>query len=826
MPSIASPTPPFPSPCSQAAVALRRGSLARMAARAGAVVAVVLPALGLALARPPQPAAPPPPPPGQTYPTNPPAPPTAPPVAVPPRPVPPSVPPDGVQVIVPPARHRPWDGAPVQVQSIAARVTIEEQVGITNLELMLHNPSGRPQECQVLIPVPDGVTVRSFQYDGTGPEPTATLLPREEARRIYSAIVNRAKDPGLLEFAGLNVIRSSVFPVPAGARQAVRITYEQVLPADAGRVDYLLPRSESLAAGTAAWSISVSVKSARTIATAYSPTHEVAVERSGAGALSIRVPDRAATTPGPFRLSLVSGPTTPGDGREFPATIMAYPDPTIPGGKGGGGYFLLLGGVPSAPPAAERMKREVILVIDRSGSMRGPKMEQAKAAAVSVLEGLGEGEAFNIIDFSDSLAMFASAPVLKNPDTIARARGYVGALEANGGTALHDALIESLRQPITPGMLPVVLFMTDGLPTVGERGEAKIRDAAKAANAHNRRVFAFGVGYDVNSPLLSGVARSSRGAATFVLPEENIEIAMSQVFRRLSGPVVAGPRLTAIGADGKPSTTALREVLPAQIPDLFDGDQLIVLAQYTGEGGGALRLRLDGDVLGKPGSFEYAFDLSRASATHGYVPRLWATRKIAALLDEIRQGGAAGGSPDPRSKELIDEVVRLSKQYGILTEYTAFLATEQDGRTAFGGGALPPPSAAPVMAERMVTGRNQARTGAAGVSQELNTQALADNALALKSSAWRGADMKQVEVKTVQMVGQNALYQRENRWVDGRLLADADKEPERVVEFGTPDYDRAVDAMAKEDLLWALTNTGDLYLLLEGKRTLIKQPTP
>ncbi len=763
-------------------------------------------------------------PPGPMYPTQPPAPqpptPSSPPT--PPRRPPVIVLPEDVQIIVPPGRPRPWAGAPVQVEAVGATVTIDEQVGVTNLEIMLHNPSNRAQECQILIPIPDGVTVRSFQYDGTGPEPTATILPRDEARQIYDSIVHRSRDPGLLEFAGLNVIRSSVFPVPAGKKQAVRVTYEQLLTADVGRVDYVLPRSESLATAGARWTMTVAVKSAKALGTIYSPTHEIAIEKTGAGAATVRVPERAAATPGPFRLSIVTGANAGGPGTDLPATIMAYPDPTLPGGKGG--YFLLLGGVPT-PPATAVVKREVILVLDRSGSMRGPKIEQAKAAALAVVEGLNEGEAFNIIDFSDSVAMFAPAPVVKNAESTAKARAYITVIQSNGGTALNDALLEALRQPPTAGMLPVVLFMTDGLPTVGERQEGRIRDGAATANVHKRRVFSFGVGYDVNSPLLAGVSRGSRGAATFVLPEENVEVAMSQVFRRLSGPVVAAPRLIALDAQGKPSTTAMREVMPGQIPDLFDGDQLVILGQYGGEEK-HLRIRVEGDFLGKAGSCEYTFDLSRASATHGYVPRLWATRKIAALVEEIRQGGASGGSPDPKAKELVDEIVRLSKQYGILTEYTAFLATEADGRTAFGGGAVAPASAAPALAEQSIQARVKDRSGAASVNQEMNTREMERTALSAKSNLWLDAGMKAVEVRSVQMVNQNALFQRENRWVDARLLADAEKAPERVVEFGTPEYAAAVDAMARENMLWAFTNAGDLYLLLEGKRTLVKQAVP
>ncbi|MGD9688723.1 MAG: VIT domain-containing protein [Phycisphaerales bacterium] len=730
-------------------------------------------------------------------------------------------------IIVPPARVRPWRAIPVEVQSVGVRVSIDEQVATTTMELVLWNPARSAQEAQLVLPVPDGVTVRSFQYDGTGPEPTAVILPREEARRIYDSIVHRSRDPGLLEFAGYNVIRTSVFPVPACEKQSVRLVYEQVLVADAGRVDYFLPRSEALGASNVRWSMEATLSSSRAIATVYSPSHEIAVDRQGSGGVTVRVPERASNVPGPFRLSYVTNRAAGDAG--IVGTILAYPDPAGAGGAGGGGYFLLLGGLPEVPTDRNPVKREITVVIDRSGSMRGTKMEQAKAAAVQILEGLRAGEAFNIIDFSDSIASFAAKPVIKDAESAARARSYINAIQANGGTALNDALMEALRAEPMDGMLPMVIFLTDGLPTVGERREVVIRTNAEQGNVHERRVFTFGVGFDVNTPLLSALARASRGAPTFVLPEENVETAVSQVFRRLEGPVMTSPVLTAVGADGRALGAAggIREVLPTPLADLFSGDQLVVLGRYSGEKG-LLRLRLEGEYLGKKGSsFEYELDRGAASARHGFVPRLWATRKIGALIEAIRQAGATpgGATNDPKLRELIDEIVRLSTAYGILTEYTSFLATDGEGRRADGGGAAVPMDAAGFEVKRALSDRAQTRSGAGAMNQEQNVQVMAGSAVALKSNAWLGEDMRDVEVSGIQMVDGHALYQRAgNRWVDARILSDEAKEPERTVEFGTAAYEGVLASMARENLLWALTNRGDLYLLLDGKRTLVKQP--
>lgn len=744
---------------------------------------------------------------------------------------------DGPIIIVPPVRPRPWPGrpTPVRLEAVNASVAIDAQVATTTTEYSLRNPAGNQQEAQFLIPVPEGVSIRSLQYDGVGPEPTAKLLPREEARRIYDSIVNRSRDPALLEFVGYNLIKTSVFPVPPGALQKVRITYEQLLPADGDRIDYVLPRSDSLEASGVNWTMSATIKSKRPIATVYSPSHDLALERVGGNEVRVKVTGTSANEPGSFRISYLLQKDS-----GLSASILAYPDPEFEGGRGG--YLMLLAGMPELKADQKVMKREVVVVLDRSGSMRGPKMEQAKAAALQVVEGLEEGEAFNIIDYSDSINSFAEKPVIKTVQTIAEARKYIKAITAGGGTNINDSLQEALRPRPTEGMLPMVLFMTDGLPTVGERSEVAIREAAKSGNRFNRRIFSFGVGFDVNAPLLTAVARATRGTSTFVLPEEDVEVKVSQVYRRLSGPVLADPKLTVLGSDGSVSTRLVRDPQPNAIPDLFEGDQLVLLARYTGEE--KLRLKLEGNYLGAPKSFEFAFDPDNASARNGFVPRLWATRKIAALIEEVRSMGAAGAAvatSDPRFKELVDEIVRLSTKFGVLTEYTAFLATEpgavawrEDAREGRGEWerlrsvqATPPSAGASVAAahDELAKKAVEIRGGGAGVAQESNNDLLWSVSKAPARQNYKDKDMKQVNLEGCQTINDKALFFRNQRWVDSSMLANETDPPEQTVEFGTPEFTVVLDQLVKENRQGVLSRGGEVYLRVQGKRVLCKLPS-
>ncbi len=717
---------------------------------------------------------------------------------------------DEVNVIVPVARRPVWNqsATPVALQSMTAMVDIDEQTAVTQLELTLHNPAGRAREAQVLIPVPEGATIRSFQYDGTGPEPTAKLLPRDEARRIYDTIVASMRDPGLLEFAGSSVIRSSVFPIPAGATQKVRITFEQVIAADAGRLDYYLPRTESLASSGVAWTVQGSVKSKTPIASVYSPSHDLIAEKQGEK-WTFKVTERGASNPGALRLSVLRRPDAP-DG--VAASVFAYPDASL--GENSG-YFLLLMNLPSAQVKAEDMtKREITLVIDRSGSMRGEKMDQAKAAGQSIVQGLRDGELLNIIDYSDSLSSFSPKPIIVDAKSRAEAAAYIKGLEANGGTNIRDALVEAVTPSPQAGTLPIVLFLTDGLATVGETRESAIREAVAKANGFNRRIFTFGVGYDVNSPLLSSIARATRGATTFVLPGENVETKVSQVFRRLNGPTLAEPTIVGLDAGGAVSTRIIRSTLPSNLPDVFEGDQIIIAGEYHGVT--RLPLRLAGTVGGQAKQFDMALDLRDASARNAFVPRMWASRRMGGLIDQIRESTADNPridtTKDAKTKELVDEIVRLSTRWGIMTEYTSFIATEpkMDHLRALS------------TAVRNLEDRAADRAGAAGVNQESNAAAMQSPSPMSGRQVYFDKDMRKVEVATVQMIGNQTLFRRGQRWVDSRLPIREDDGADEVVQVGTARYQEVVDELSKQDLLGVLGLDGEVDMQIGGKRVRVQ----
>ncbi len=700
----------------------------------------------------------------------------------------------------------------VQVVGAVADVQILGSAATTTVTLELHNPASRPEEAALLLPVPEGAVVSGFAFDGSG-EHAARVLPRDEARRLYDEITSRMRDPALLEFVDWRCLCTSLFPVPAGGMQRVRVTYEHVLPCEGDRVDYVLPRTE-LSEHAMPWRISVSLRAEAALGLVWSPTHELAIDRRGTNTAKGRAIESGRGVPGPFRLCY----TTSADTSRPTAALYAYPDPTI-----GGGYFLLLARSPSAPRDAS-LRREVTIVIDRSGSMSGKKLEQARNAALQVIEGLAPGEGIQVLDYGNAVAAAFAAPVAKDASTLAVARAHLESIRPHGGTNIHDALIEALRPAPMPGTIPVVLFLTDGLPTVGRTREQDIRAVVETGNPHRRRVFCFGVGNDVNVPLLDRVADATRARTAYVLPDEDIEVAVARTFARLDRPALAEPVLSCVDGQG---ASRIVEVLPRTLPDLHDGDQLVVLGQYRGEHD--LRFELAGLGATGPRRFGFTLPVRTASTRHSFVPRLWASRQIAFLVDELRQrGGELGGPPrvagvapfaDPRFRELREEIMRLSTRFGVLGEYTAFLATEGTDLSDWSGIVA---NCAANIDERAVA----VRTGQGAVNQGCNLWAQRTQERLNPFNAYLTPDMKVAETTVVQQICDRAFFRRGDRWIDGNSVARRRVEPDERIEIGSSRFTALLARLEGEGRAGVLALSGEILVDVAGRNVLVVPAAP
>lgn len=698
---------------------------------------------------------------------------------------------------MPHVRPRPNHPATLKVTQIEANVSIKGQVATTELLLSFQNPGGAAKEGRALLPVPRRATLKSFAMEGPSGKIEAELLPRKEARQIYDEIVSRLKDPAILEFAGLGAVKTGVFPVPPRKTVRLRMVYEELLTAEGDRVDYMLPRTQAMVSEAPPWKISVNWKEAGGIRTLYSPSHAIKLERDSGKKVSFQLAGKI--NPGPLQVSILKRRS-----KQAVASFLSHPE------KDDQGYFLMLLSPPERDENAPRFKRDVTLVMDRSGSMAGAKLKQARAAARQVLGGLEDGERFNLITYNESVESFAEQPVELNDEVRKNAHQYLDRLRVSGGTNIHDALTTALGQVTKEGFLPMVLFLTDGLPTIGETSEVKIRESVAKANRAKRPIFTFGVGVDVNTPLLSRLADDSRAVPTFVLPSEDVELKVARVFRRLSGPVLRSPKLSVGGDPGR-----ITDLLPSALPDFFEQDQIVLVGRYFGQE--KLQFTLKGHDGRDEKTFTFDFKPS-AKRNSDFVPRLWATRKIAVLTEALRDLGAdssmmgltgnATSGNDPRMKELVDEIVRLSTEYGILTEYTAFLARE--------GEVFNSRDAQNKIATGNFVGRAlKKRSGNAGVNQEMNLQKWKTGTVD-KFNRYVNEDLKEEAVTKVQQVGHKTFWGRGDQWVD----AEATNLPaaeSTTVEIGSPEFFKLVDRLVALNEQSSLALGSKTQLMIDGK---------
>ena len=717
------------------------------------------------------------------------------------------------------------------ISAVDVDVRLTDTLATTHVQITVENHGSSTTQARLVLPVPDGSTIRSFGIDGLGDEPTAKLLPREEATRRYNEIVGQMIDPGLLEFVGNAMIQSSVFPVEPGKSRTMTVVYEQTLDAHRGRVEYVLPRSASYASSGIKWSVDIELESAAAMGPVFSPSHPIVSKITGTNSMKVTVP--ILDEPGAFRLYGVLG--TAED-----ATTMLYPDPSDPDS----GYFMFVADAPEIDKDAETIPREITIVIDRSGSMNGEKIQQARESAKQIVAGMNMGEFVHIIDYAEEVRSFSDRPVQITKESLPAILGYISNIQSRGGTNLHGALMEALGAKVTQGHLPMVLFLTDGLASTGITDESSIRADAQTNNTHDRRVFTFGVGYDVNVPLLDGIAMDTRAESTFILPNEDVEMKVGQVFDKLDGPVMIEPKF-----DAAYTVTEMKidfsMIEPSSLGDLFSGSRVVVLGQYHNllHEPAHMWIRSSADDQHDSIELEADFFVEDASTRYAFIARLWAQNRIDSLINEIRLAGADGSEPN---KELVDEIVRLSLEHGIMSEYTAFLAEEElglemanaptdDGRSRARQSTQRNFSTANIQRsgkEAMSQTANRANADAATIQDEINSGGgqspfsggQVQSTVALKANKYYDYGMEQVVINTVQRGVGATLYKKQGKWVDAQLGEQAGEEPEITIEFDTDEYWALITDLAGQDRQWILANRGDVYFMNHSKRVLVHNP--
>jgi len=550
-------------------------------------------------------------------------------------------------IMVPKDRSVP----PLTMVRHVIRAECQDQVAVTSVEQTFRNHTDRQLEATYLFPVPRGASVNKFSMWVDGKETSGELLEAKKAHQIYTDIVRRTQDPGLLEYLGNDLMSLRIFPVPPRGDQKVKVSFTSIAPQDSGVVEYTFPikTDGKTTRALEEFSVRLQIKSQHPVTNVYSPTHAVSINRKSESEVAVEFEKSQAILDKDFQLFYGVGK------QEVGLTPLLFKPVT----KEDGYFMLLVSPQTAGSSPMKRVPRDMVMVLDTSSSMSEIKMSQAKKALKYCLSQLEPGDRFGLIRFSTSPTKYRDSLIEIDADQRERAEKWVNDLRAGGGTAIWPALEDALamRSDDVSRSFNIVFF-TDGLPTVDETNPERIVKNVTGKNTSNTRVFTFGVGDDVNASMLDRLADNSRGLSTYVRPAEDIETKVASLYTKISHPVMTDVRLSA-GDDVK-----LQEMYPPKLPDLFHGNQLVVIGRYTGSGHTALRLT--GNLGGE--KKELVYDLSFPTKTEeakGFVEDLWARRKVGYLLDQILANG--------ESKELVDEVTSLAKKYGIATPYTSYL---------------------------------------------------------------------------------------------------------------------------------------------------------
>ncbi len=665
-----------------------------------------------------------------------------------------------------------WNMAGLEIPYQRVNVTIADQVATTHIEQLFRNPNDWTLEGTYYFPLPAGAAVSQLTMWVNGAPIEAKLMPAAEARAIYDEIVRQLRDPALLEYVGQDAIQANVFPIPPGEERRIEIEYTTLLTADNGTFHYVYPQSAGLYtdAPLTQQSIRVDIASNEAIRTLYSPSHRVAIARDGE--FQATVGYEAANPPlDDFELYYTVSP------EEIGLNLLSYK------AAGEDGFFVLL--VAPGMDTGEVVAKDIILVLDTSGSMEGEKIIQAREAARYVVDHLNPDDRFAVVQFNTTVSSYA--PALLPTSEAAAAGVYIDTLPAAGGTNISGALLEAaaLVQPERP---TTILFLTDGLATEGITDTGLLLDNVAAALPANARLFAFGVGDDVDTTLLDTLAQNHRGTTTYVRPGQAIDEAVSAFYARVSAPVLTDIAIDYGGA-------AVQEVYPVELPDLFAGTQLVIAGRYR-EGGPAT-ITLSGTTNGRVQSFAYPDQTFRADGGEAFIPRLWATRAIGHLMQQIRLRGE-----DP---ELVQSVVSLSTRYGIITPYTSFLIEEDDiiAQSPDATTALAAPAAVSgaEAVERAVTESDMA---AAEAPMPLAT---------MMPSAGTAPGVAVAEAEApVRTAGDRTFFLRDGVWVDSAYDPTAG-EP-AVVPFASETYFELLSA--RPELGAALALGDEVLVVVEG----------
>jgi len=681
-------------------------------------------------------------------------------------------------IVVTPPNSRPipnFNPYQIEIRELKVTTQINEQAAKTTIEQIFYNPSAVALEGYFLFPVPQGAVISDFQMEVNGVMMPAELLDATKARQLYEDIVRQVLDPALLEFSENNVFKVRIFPLEAFKEKKIKISYTQLLPKDNNIYEYIFPLNIKKYTSKPLKSISlnITVHSENEIKTIYSPSHNTEIVRKDSNTAVVSYESENSIPNSDLKLYIGTG------NQQIGASLLSYKT------EEDDGFFLLDLAPGFGNSNDEVIEKDITFVLDVSGSMAGEKMEQAKKALLFCVENLNANDKFEIIKFSTEASALFQKREIATTENRKKAVEYINQLRSIGGTNVEEALQMALTEKPNEGRPHFIVFITDGKPTIGETNQELLLAKIKTNNTENIRIFTFGIGDDINTHLLDKITEETNAYRSYIAPNEDIEIAISNFYTKVNSPVLTNVKVTISSSAG------VYEMFPKEIPDIFRGSSVTLMGRFKNEG--RVTITVTGNVNGEDKVISYNTEF-KAGLKYEFIPPLWATRNIGYLLDQIRLNG--------ENKELVDEVVRLAKLYGIITPYTSFLILE-DEAINISQNVIRPTDV--IFYNRSSNSdfllQNQAEyklmeqeEGAGSVRSSSEVQNMRN--VANSSQTLQGAsrmvytDRNGVEqnfANQVENIQGRAVYQNGNEWIDLYVQQQPDLQRERI-KFASEEY--------------------------------------
>jgi Ca-activated chloride channel family protein len=678
---------------------------------------------------------------------------------------------DGLIIIRNPAP--PLSPFPLEVIYHRVDVKINGNVATTYIDQEFLNPTDILMEGYYIFPIPVGAVINEFSMEINGKLANAELLDAIKAREIYEQIVRQVRDPALLEYTNQGFFKVRIFPIEPRSTKRVRISYREVLSSDNGMYEYLYPlNTEKFSAKPLKdVSIKVDLSTNREIKNIYSPTHPVDVVHKDNHNAIISFEEENTKPDIDFKLYY----NTSND--DVGLSLLTYQT------GNDNGYFLLTASPSFIIDENQIDEKDITFVLDVSGSMAGEKIRQAKRALLYCINNLNSNDGFDIIRFSTEAYSLFGDIVTATESNIKKAEKFIEDLKPVGGTNIEEALSIALKEKGNSNRSHMIIFITDGKPTIGETVDDNLTKKIEKFNKENKRIFTFGIGNEINTHLLDKITEITKATRTYIAPNEDIEIKVSNFYDKVQSPVLSNVSFTF------ERTVEILQTYPRTLPDLFKGSSIIVFGRYTGNG--SSRVTLNGTVKGERRAFTYQAEFVNDDDEYNFIPPLWASRRIGFLLDQIRLNG--------EDKELVDEITQLAREHGIVTPYTSYLIMEDEeirvrrNELVDHFQTLPP---APEL-RREAEGDYDAMKEKSGersvtVSEEFQGLNQATNYAETKQGSGRmnyvdDNGYEQNLTKQVRNIQGRAIYQSGKFWVDSNLQKQKMQNQKRI-QFNTDEY--------------------------------------